>query len=101
MSGRRLSGRLVRAGVSVVQARVALYAGWVAAVGAGALALLACAIAALTGNGPGLGALLLIVLGVALVAFLVVWWLVGRLDVPLLAAAIARRILARRAGRRP
>lgn len=101
MNGRRLSGRVVRTGVDIVQARVALYAGWVAAVGAGVLALLGCGVAALAGHGPGALTLLLIVLGVALACFLVVRWLVVRVNAPLLAAAIARRILARRAARRP
>lgn len=101
MSGRRVTGRVVRTGVDIVQARVALYAGWVAAVGAGGLALLGCGVAALAGHGPGALTLVLIVAGVALACFVVVRWLVARIDAPLLAASIARRILARRAARRP
>ena len=91
-----MAGRVARTGVDIVQARVALYAGWVAAVTGGALALVGCAIAALAGSGPGILALLAIVLGVAALCFLTVRAVVARINAPLLAAAIARRILARR-----
>lgn len=100
MTDPRPTGRAVRAGAAIVQARVALWAGWVAAVGGGSLAVLGCVIAWIAGSGPGPLAFLLIVLGVAAACFLVVRWLVARVNAPLLAAAIARRIVARRAARR-
>ena len=99
MSARRRGGQVARAGVDLVQKRVASLAGMIAAALGAVVALGACAIAAILGNGPGLLTLVAIVGGVALGAYLVVRAVVSRINAPVLAAALARRIAARRSAR--
>lgn len=99
MSARRRGGQLATAGADLVQRRVASFAGMVAAAVGAVFALGGCAIAAILGNGPGLFTLVAIVGGVALGAYLVVRAVVSRINAPVLAAALARRIAARRSAR--
>lgn len=98
MSDRRRAGRVARTGADLVQRQVAALAGRLAA-GVGAVfALGGCAIAAVLGSGPGTFGLVAIVAGVALACYLVVRAVVVRINAPVLAAALARRMAGR--GRR-
>jgi hypothetical protein len=96
MSARRRTPQVVRSGADLVQQRVAAIAGRAAAVLGAVFALGGCAIAAIFGNGPGFVALIVIVLGVALVFGFVVRMVVSRIDVAALAAFVARRAAGRR-----
>ncbi len=95
---RHPAARAARAGTEVVQRRLASFAGIAAAVVGGIFALGGCAIAAVSGSGPGVLGLLAIVAGVTIVCGLVARAVVIRLDVVALGALIARR--ATRGGRR-
>lgn len=95
---RRIAGQVARTGTDVVQARVASFAGIVAAAIGGVFALGGCAIAAVLGDGPGFLGLVAIVLGVALVCGFLTRAIVRRINVAVLATMIARRAASR--GRR-
>lgn len=86
--------------MDVLLRRLTTYAALAAGLFGAILALIGCAIATVAGSAPSPGALAAIVIGVGLAFALVARFLIARIPYFGVATFVARRVAARRSGRR-